>query len=111
LAAATISVWRCSTGGTLYIDDGKPTPLGIAETVRNLRDIAPTAYFNVPKGFEELVPIFRADAQLRQKFFSRLKLMFFCRRRHRAACLASVGRPVGRHDWRKSADLDRPWRH
>ena len=41
-------------GGTLYIDEGKPTPKGIAETLRNLREISPTAYFNVPKGFEEI---------------------------------------------------------
>ncbi|MEY4910957.1 MAG: hypothetical protein RL761_620, partial [Pseudomonadota bacterium] len=39
-------------GGTLYIDDGKPTPALMAETLRNLREIAPTVYFNVPTGFE-----------------------------------------------------------
>ena len=43
-------------GGTLYIDDGKPTPAGFAETIRNLREISPTVYFNVPKGFEMLAP-------------------------------------------------------
>ena len=47
------------------------------ETVRNLREIAPTAYFNVPKGFEMLVQHLRADAVLRKTFFSRLKLLFF----------------------------------
>lgn len=64
-------------GGTLYIDDGKPTPAGIDETIRNLNEIAPTIYFNVPKGFEELVPHLRADAALRGRFFSRLRLLFF----------------------------------
>ena len=64
-------------GGTYYIDGGKPTPNGIAETVRNLREIAPTVYFNVPKGFEELIPYFRREPQLREKFFSRLKMLFF----------------------------------
>ena len=64
-------------GGTYYIDDGKPTPNGIAETVRNLREISPTVYFNVPKGFEELVPHFRREPKLREKFFSRLKMLFF----------------------------------
>ena len=43
-------------GGTLYIDEGKPTPPGFAATAANLREIAPTAYFNVPKGYEMLVP-------------------------------------------------------
>lgn len=64
-------------GGSLYIDAGKPTPAGITETLRNLRDIAPTVYFNVPKGFEELVPRLRADEALRTQFFSRLKMLFF----------------------------------
>jgi feruloyl-CoA synthase len=64
-------------GGSLYIDEGRPTPRGIVATVRNLREIAPTAYFNVPKGFEELVPFLRADAALRQTFFSRLNMNFF----------------------------------
>src|SRR5579872_2257459 len=64
-------------GGTLYIDDGRPTPAGIAATVQNLREIAPTLYFNMPRGYEELLPHFRADAQLRETFFSRVKFMFY----------------------------------
>jgi feruloyl-CoA synthase len=64
-------------GGSLYIDEGRPTPNGILATVRNLQDIAPTAYFNVPKGFEELTPFLRGDASLRKKFFSRLQMNFF----------------------------------
>jgi feruloyl-CoA synthase len=64
-------------GGTLYIDDGKPMPGAIAATVNNLRDIAPTIYFNVPKGFEMLLPYLETDEALRQKFFSRLKVMFY----------------------------------
>src|SRR5580693_3282682 len=64
-------------GGTFYIDDGKPGPGFIDETVRNLREIAPTVYFNVPKGYEDLLPAFRADKQLREKFFSRLQLLFY----------------------------------
>ena len=49
-------------GGTLYIDDGKPTPAAFETTLRNLREIAATAYFNVPRGYEMLVPHLRADA-------------------------------------------------
>ncbi|MGA2793193.1 MAG: feruloyl-CoA synthase [Roseiarcus sp.] len=64
-------------GGSLYIDEGRPTPKGILATVRNLREIAPTAYFNVPKGFEELVPFLRAEPALRETFFSRLNMNFF----------------------------------
>ncbi len=64
-------------GGTMYIDGGKPLPGAIEQTVRNLRDIAPTWYFTVPKGYEALLPFFRADAALRQNFFSRLKVLWF----------------------------------
>ncbi len=64
-------------GGTLHIDDGKPIPGGIEETVRNLREIAPTIYFNVPKGFEELVHYLKREPALRAMFFSRVKLMFY----------------------------------
>ncbi len=64
-------------GGTLYIDDGKPTPAAFAETLRNLRDIAPTVYLNVPKGWEELSFALQADPLLREKFFSRVNLFFY----------------------------------
>ena len=64
-------------GGTLYIDDGKPTPQGIAETLRNLREIAPTMYFNVPKGWEEIAHAMETDLALRKNFHSRLKLEFY----------------------------------
>jgi feruloyl-CoA synthase len=64
-------------GGSLYIDEGKPLPGGIEATVRNLRDIAPTIYFNVPKGFEMLLPHLQSDRVLRETFFSRLKVMFY----------------------------------
>ena len=64
-------------GGTLYIDDGKPTPQGIGETLRNLREIAPTVYFNVPKGFEEIAKALEGDAPLRRTLFARVKFFFF----------------------------------
>ena len=64
-------------GGSLYIDEGKPLPGAIEATVRNLRDVAPTIYFNVPKGYEMLLPYLTSDRALREKFFSRLKVMFY----------------------------------
>lgn len=64
-------------GGSLYLDAGKPTPGGIEETVRNLKEVSPTVYFNVPKGFESLLPYLRDDAHLRRSFFGRLQAMFF----------------------------------
>ncbi|HEX4407812.1 MAG TPA: feruloyl-CoA synthase [Xanthobacteraceae bacterium] len=64
-------------GGSFYIDEGRPLPGAIAATVRNLRDIAPTIHLNVPKGFEMLLPYFRSDAALRERFFSRLRVMFY----------------------------------
>ncbi|MGE0673413.1 MAG: feruloyl-CoA synthase [Methylibium sp.] len=64
-------------GGTLYIDDGKPTPQLIGQTLRNLREIAPTVYFNVPKGFEEIANAMEDDAQLRDTLLSRVNMFFF----------------------------------
>jgi feruloyl-CoA synthase len=64
-------------GGTLYIDDGKPTPKGIAQTLANLREIAPTVYFNVPKGFEEIAFAMDSDTALRDRLFSRCRAFMF----------------------------------
>ncbi len=64
-------------GGTLYIDDGRPTPRDFAATLRNLREIAPTVYFNIPAGWEMLTEVLENDAALADVFFSRVKL-FFC---------------------------------
>jgi feruloyl-CoA synthase len=64
-------------GGTLYIDEGKPTPAGIKETLRNLREIPSTVHYNVPKGFEEIALAMDSDEQLRRTFFKDLKAMFF----------------------------------
>jgi feruloyl-CoA synthase len=64
-------------GGTFHVDAGKPTAEGIGATLANLREIAPTIYFNVPKGFEMLLPHFRREPDLRRRFFSRLQAMYF----------------------------------
>ena len=62
-------------GGTLYIDDGTPTPAGMARTVRNLEEVAPTLYFNVPKGYEMLAEHLGRNRRLRETFFSRVQLI------------------------------------
>lgn len=64
-------------GGTLYIDGGKPTPALIGETLRNLREISPTIYFNVPAGFEAIANALPQDAQLRRTFLARVKMLFY----------------------------------
>jgi len=80
-------------GGSLYIDDGKPTPDGIRKTVRNLLEIAPTVYFNVPKGYEALVDYMREDKVLREMFFSRVRMLFF------------AGAGMAKHVWQALEDL------
>ncbi|MFO1273028.1 MAG: feruloyl-CoA synthase [Rubrivivax sp.] len=64
-------------GGTLYVDEGKPTPKGIEATLANLREIAPTIYFNVPKGFEEIARAMDHDHALRERLFSRVKAFMY----------------------------------
>lgn len=74
-------------GGTLYIDDGRPTPHDILKTVRNLKDVSPNWYFNVPKGFEMLIPQLESDAQLRASFFRELKILWY------------AGASMAQHTW------------
>ncbi len=64
-------------GGTMYIDDGKPTPALMHETLRNLREIAPTVYFNVPTGFEAIALAMKTDDLLRKTLLSRVKMFFY----------------------------------
>jgi len=64
-------------GGTLFIDEGKPVEPAFHATLRNLREVAPTAYFNVPKGYEMLVPALREDAEFARHFFSRVGILFY----------------------------------
>lgn len=80
-------------GGTILIDDGKPTAKGIEETVQNLREISPTAYFNVPKGFEMLIPYLEKEPTLRENFFKNLNILFYAG--------ASLAQPV----WNRLEDL------
>ena len=63
-------------GGTLYIDDGKPLAGAIEKTLANLREIAPTIYFNVPAGYDALIAYLEQDHILAEKFFFDLDLLF-----------------------------------
>ncbi len=63
-------------GGTLYLDEGRPTPGEFGITVANLREVAPTVYFNIPTGWEMLAEALEADGALRDTFFSRVQLLF-----------------------------------
>jgi feruloyl-CoA synthase len=64
-------------GGTLYIDGGKPAPGLIEVTAKNLREVSPTMYFNVPRGFDLLMPMLEQDAALRKSFFRDLDMVFY----------------------------------
>jgi feruloyl-CoA synthase len=89
-------------GGTLHIDAGKPAPGLIEASARNLKEIAPTLYFNVPRGFDLLVPLLEKDAALRENFFRRLDLMVYAGaalpqnlwERMQALALAERGSPL-----------------
>ena len=67
-------------GGTMYIDDGRPLPGAIDKTIQHLRDehaVQPTIYFNVPRGFEMMLPALEADDALARRFFGRLRMAFY----------------------------------
>jgi feruloyl-CoA synthase len=65
-----------TNGGTLYVDDGRPSPDLIGTTISNLAEVRPTVYFNVPAGWAQLVPALENDREFAARFFSRLDLMF-----------------------------------
>ena len=62
-------------GGTFYVDDGKPAPGAFDATLRNLHEIAPTFYFNVPRGWSLLLEALEHDAPLATTFFSRIRIL------------------------------------
>jgi feruloyl-CoA synthase len=64
-------------GGSLYIDDGRPAPAGAEITAANLKAVSPTHYFNVPRGFDLLLPALERDLALRHSFYRRLSMMAF----------------------------------
>jgi feruloyl-CoA synthase len=64
-------------GGTMVIDGGKPVPGLVETTARNLAEVAPTMYFNVPRGYDLLMPFLEKDEKLRRNFFSRLDVLFY----------------------------------
>ncbi|MEK9774587.1 MAG: feruloyl-CoA synthase [Quisquiliibacterium sp.] len=66
-----------ANGGTMAIDGGKPAPGLIETSVQNLKQIAPTMYFNVPRGFDLLMPYLESDEQLRRNLFSRCRFVFY----------------------------------
>ena len=79
-------------GGTFYLDAGKPTPQLFGETIRNLREISPNWYFNVPIGYEMLVEAMNDDPELARSFFRNLKMMMY------------AGAAMADHTW---SELDR----
>ena len=63
--------------GTMVIDGGRPLPAMVGETVRNLTEIAPTIYFNVPAGYAALLPHLEQNEAFATSFFSKLRLIFY----------------------------------
>jgi len=64
-------------GGTYYIDEGKPVPTMIHHTLNNLREISPTLYFNVPKGYELMTKALSKNPDIAKNLFKNLKMFFF----------------------------------
>ncbi len=64
-------------GGHLVIDEGRPAPGLIEASARNLAEVRPTIYFNVPRGLDLLLPLLEADESLARRFFERLRVVFY----------------------------------
>ena len=81
-------------GGTLYIDEGKPAPALLDRTVANLREVAPTIYFNVPRGYGMLVERLEADPALQRALLQPPEAHLLCRRRRCRRACGSASRPA-----------------
>lgn len=64
-------------GGTIHIDEGRPAPGLIDKSLRNLAEVQPTLWFNVPRGFDMLLPALEADDALARAVFARLRMVFY----------------------------------
>lgn len=64
-------------GGSFYIDEGRPTPGLMEKSVRNLREVQPNLYFNVPRGFDVLISFLEEDPGFARDFFGRLRAVFY----------------------------------
>jgi len=64
-------------GGSLYIDEGRPVPGLMEKSVRNLREVQPNLYFNVPRGFDALIAFLEEDESFARDFFGRLRGVFY----------------------------------
>ena len=64
-------------GGRLVIDEGRPAPGLIEKSVRNLCEVQPTIYFNVPRGLDMVLPFLEADDEMARRFFARLRAVFY----------------------------------
>ncbi|MDD7972429.1 feruloyl-CoA synthase [Roseinatronobacter alkalisoli] len=84
-----------TNGGTYYIDDGRPVPGKFDETLRNLREISCTWYFNVPVGYDMLIDAMEQDDALAQKFYAKLGMLFY------------AGAGMAQHTWDRLSALGR----
>ena len=98
-------------GGSMYLDEGKPMPGGIEETVRNLQEISPTVYFNVPKGYESLLPYLRDDSRVAEEILCAPACDVLLGRGAVGLCLEQPGRTFGPRNRLPRADADRPRCH
>jgi feruloyl-CoA synthase len=64
-------------GGTTYIDDGKPLPGLFDETLRNLHELSPTYFANVPAGYAMLATALENDEALAKSFFANLSVLAY----------------------------------
>jgi feruloyl-CoA synthase len=88
-------------GGTLYLDRGRPLPSLVDVTLRNLADVGPTIWFNVPRGFDQAVDALERDRELARAVLRNLRVFFYAAAALGAttrARLEAVARAAGHDD-------------
>jgi feruloyl-CoA synthase len=77
VSGAYTKMGTLTSGGTLYIDGGRPMPGAFDESLQNLKEIAPKFYVNVPFGYAMLADAIEKDDELRRRFFGNLRLALY----------------------------------
>lgn len=84
-------------GGTLYIDDGRPTPNEFADTLRNLREISPVRFSGMPVAYAMLAEALEHDEVLGRSFFKNLRRLTYSGARLPDAVHAALQRHAVRY--------------
>ncbi len=77
VAGASVVLGTLANGGTFYLDGGRPVGPLFGATLKNLAEVQPRFFANVPLAFGMLCDALEGDPELRRAFFDKLQLCLY----------------------------------